>query len=287
MRRGEEPGVSAEDKTPDPATPALPIVPGGDAAQPRFEKCPHCGSLTLIEPSSALRFRCGVCGKARVPTDLAGFVPSDAATPALARASAAYQASLAWRTGSVFLAAFSLFSLAVMALVQSVADPPAAAALIGFLLAVIPMGIAGYSFRRAALNRSRVEPALDEAWTEVGGEVAAALGSATPAEFGKPLRLAAPEAEALLAQLSAQGKVSSSVDEGKLEFRAARPTGLRAPKETEEERAARTADARLAASAAVAGVAEGETKDDLAALDAEAEAAAALEAQEKKAKVSP
>lgn len=284
--------MSVEDKTvePTPAAPGLPLlVPVGEAANPRFEKCPHCGSLTLIEPSSALRFRCGVCGKARVPADLEGFSPSAAATPALARASAAYQASLAWRTGSIFLAAFSLFSLAVIALVQSVADPPTAAALVGFLLAVIPMGISGYGFRRASLNRSRVTPALDEAWSQVGGEVAAALGSVTPAEFGQPLRLAAPEAEALLAQLSAQGKVSSSVDDGKLEFRAARPTGLRAPKATEDERAGVAADARLAAGASVAGVAEGEAHadEDLAALDADARAAEALETQEKKAKVQP
>lgn len=196
------------------ATPAASASPSSDAlTNARHEKCPHCGNTTLIEPSQALLFRCGVCGKARVPVELEGFKRSDEEIPILARASANHTAALAWVAGSAVLGAFALIGLGALGLVMSALNPGLVPMLFGLLICLLPAGLAGYGLRRAAQLRALVEPALEDGWLRVTREVTEAKGSISDVQLAKILRVDRTRAEQLLAQLSATSTIRHRIEE--------------------------------------------------------------------------
>lgn len=209
----------SEDRRPKRAT-------KGKSAEPaaaNYEKCPHCGNTTLIEPSSSLRFQCGICGKARVPVDLPDFERSDGEIPALARASAHHTAAMAWTAGSTVLGAFSAVSLAVLGLVLSALNPGAMMLAVGLIFSLLPAGLAVHGVRRAKALRSQVGPALDEGWLSVTREVLESQGTIDDKKLAKTLRVAPELAEHLLAQLSAGGVARHRLDDPeKLSFEAPR-----------------------------------------------------------------
>ncbi len=210
--------MSEENPPPSPA----PLVPAPQPAAARYEICPHCGNSTLIEPSAALGFRCGVCGKARIPVDLPGFKRSDAEVPALARASASHTAALAWTAGSAVLAAFSLVGLGSLALVLSALNPGLVPLLFGLLIALLPAALAAHGFRRAAQLRARVAPSLEEAWLRVTREISDAEGSLSDIRLAKILQVDRERAAQLLAQLAATSEVRHRLDEAPLTFESPR-----------------------------------------------------------------
>jgi ribosomal protein S27AE len=210
--------VSDEKTPPAPSNPAAPLEVTSSQ-----ERCPHCGNRTLIEPSDALRFRCGVCGKARIPVDLPGLKRSDAEVPALARASASHTAALAWTAGSAVLGGFSLFSLAALALVYSALNPGLVPILFALLIALMPAGIAAHGVRRASALRARVAPAIEDAWLQVAREVIEAEGKISDVQLAKILRIDRERAEQLLAQLAATSSVRHRIeDPAPLTFEATR-----------------------------------------------------------------
>jgi hypothetical protein len=138
---------------------------------------------------------------------------------ALARASAADGAALAWSVGATVAGAFSLLSVLVLALVLIATSPPLLASAVGFLAAAAPMLLALFGRRRAKERRAEVEPALDEAWRLAAREAAEARGVVRASDLGALMRVDADQAEQLLIQLSADGAVSSRItDEGAIEF---------------------------------------------------------------------
>lgn len=201
--------MSKENDSPAEATSSAP----DKLATERYEKCPHCGNSTLIEPSKALVFRCGVCGKARVPVELSGFKRSEEEIPLLARASASHTASLAWSAGSAVLGGFSLISLAALGLVLSALNPGMVPLLFGLLIALLPGGLAAYGVRRAAQLKTQVAPALEEGWLRVAREVVDAEGAVTDAQLAKILHVDRERAEQLLTQLSATSAIRHRLED--------------------------------------------------------------------------
>ncbi|MCS6899324.1 MAG: hypothetical protein RMJ98_06535 [Myxococcales bacterium] len=225
--------MSEENPPPSPT----PLVPAPRPAAVRYETCPHCGNSTLLEPSPAFGFRCGVCGKARVPINLPGFERSNAEIPALARASACHTAALAWTTGSVVLGAFSLVGLGSLALVLTVLNPGLIPVLFGLLITLIPAGLAVHGFRRAARLRAQVAPALEEGWLRVVREISDAQGSISDVRLAEILQIDRERAAQLLAQLAATSEVRHRLDEAPLTFESPRlrveSPANEAPRDTE------------------------------------------------------
>lgn len=192
-------------ETPAPSPPGL-LVPVAPATLGPHSKCPHCGSIGIIEPSDALLFRCGICGKARVPVDRPGqpeLAREQSEVPALVRASAAYNASLAWGAGSAVAAGFSLLSLLALALTLSATSPGLFAGLFGLVIALMPALLAVHGVRQVRRLRPQIEPALEEAWVTAAREVVEAVGSVDERQLAKMLRVTPERAEHLLVNLSA------------------------------------------------------------------------------------
>ena len=209
--------MSEENPPPKPTPTAALQAPA------RHEPCPHCGNDTLLEPSEALGYRCGVCGKARVPVDLPNFRRSNAEIPLLARASASHTAALAWTAGSAVLAGFSVFSLASLGLVLTALNPGTAPLLFGLLIALMPAGLAAHGFRRARRLRAQVKPAIEEGWLRVAREVVDAEGSINEVRLAEALRVDRERAEQLLVQLAATSPIRHRIeDQAPLSFESPR-----------------------------------------------------------------
>ncbi|RYE91548.1 MAG: hypothetical protein EOO75_08655 [Myxococcales bacterium] len=187
-----------------------------------YEKCPHCGNATLVEPSKSLIYRCGICGKARVPLDRPGLVRSGAEVPALARASAAHMAATAWRAGAAFLALFSAVGLLSLFLVTTALNPGAVALTFGLLIALLPAGLAAYGFQRSKKQAALVEPALDEGWRSVAREVIDQAGTLSDVELARALRVDRDRAEKLLVQLASTSPVRHQLEADPLTFESPR-----------------------------------------------------------------
>lgn len=191
---------------------AAPLVPASRSAEARYEQCPHCGNQTLIEPSAGLIFRCGICGKARVPLDLPGYERTDGEVPALQRASMAHLAAQGWGAGGVVLLAFAGVGLLALGLVLTALNPGLVPLLFGVLIALLPAGLGAYGLKRAGQLKAQIGPALDEAWLSVAREVIEAQGTMDDARLAKILKVSRERAEQLLVQLSSTTPVRHRLD---------------------------------------------------------------------------
>jgi hypothetical protein len=201
---------------------SAPLPPAPGSPEVAYEKCPHCGNATLIEPSKTLVFRCGICGKARVPLDRPGLVRSGAEVPALARASAAHLAATAWRAGAAVLGIFSAIGLLSLFLVTTALNPGAVALSFGVLIALLPAGLAAYGLQRSKQQAALVQPALDEGWQSVAREVIDQAGTLSDVELAKAMRVSRERAEQLLVQLASTSPVRHQLEAAPLTFESPR-----------------------------------------------------------------
>lgn len=218
MSQGGSGGLGeATGSSPLPSSEAL---TGASGPRPH-ERCPHCGASAVIEPSTALRFRCGVCGKARVPIDDASVVRSNEERGALANASRARSAAVAWKVGSVALTGMALVSMLVLALVLAATSPPPIATLAGAIAALVPLAVALLANYRAKQRSREIGPALDSAWQAATLDVLRSKPSLTADELAMLTRSTSAEAEQILITLSTDDLASSQVTEdGTLTFSA-------------------------------------------------------------------
>lgn len=221
---GDEAAAPAErEAPPEPmaipslGAPPAPKVPG------KHERCPHCGAITFLERSSRLRYKCGVCGKARVPVDDPKIARSHEEKDALERASTARNAHAAWSAVAGVAGAISAVSLALLLLTVLAFSPGFFLASFGFLGALVPLALAAFGVVRARKRHAEIAPALLEAWQSVAADVVDARTELTSTQLAKVLRTTPEHAETLLAYLLATGKaVSPITDDGEVRYRSAK-----------------------------------------------------------------
>lgn len=225
------------------------------------ERCPHCGTIAVLEPSNTLRWVCGVCGRARVPIDDATIERRYAEKDALLRATTARNASRAWSVTAAAASVFAAFSFLFLALTVWAASPPMVATLLAVMAALTPVVLAAYAFQRAKATRAGIEPALEEGWATAARDAAEGRGSIDPDELATLLRIDTAFAERLLANLSTLGAVRARIDDegSALSFQADAPRA-RVGKKTKKKPVAE--EEALADEEAAAAAADEEARED-------------------------
>jgi ribosomal protein S27AE len=223
--------VTLSDETDDPpalASPepmAIPSLgaPPAPKTPGRHERCPHCGAITFLEKSTRLRYKCGVCGKARVPVDDPKIARSNAEKDALERASRARNAQAALSVVSGIAAALSAVSLVGVLILVLALSPGFFLSSFALVAALAPMLVAAFGVVRARRRHAEIEPALLEAWQSVAADVVDARKEVTAGELAKVLRTTSDHAEQLLAYLLATGAATSPMtDDGEVRYRSSK-----------------------------------------------------------------
>jgi hypothetical protein len=151
-----------------------------------------------------------VCGGPIVPAD-APLVRSNAELGSLVAAQRLRAIALGWTAGALVLAATGTMALGLALLLWTFAH--VAAFVLGAVAVTAGIG-SGVAWARAGARRAEVRAKLDEAWGSVADEVVRARGDEiTAAELARTMRTDEANAQALLSQLSAVGRVRVAVRE--------------------------------------------------------------------------
>jgi hypothetical protein len=214
---------SGEAPTPGPAAPlcpgcAKPLPAGVDRcpscgiAVGEQVRCVHCRALVDVDSVPDVRFVCRVCGGVRVPIDDATIVQSATQIELLKRATVARTAANVWQIVAAVVALFGVGSVLVLLLVISVANPETPAAIMAGIAACIPFAFAALAFRKSRVHRSEIPRLVEAAWMAAATDIARARGGAIDAAtFAKLTRASEGAAEQILALMSSQNVLSSSV----------------------------------------------------------------------------
>lgn len=196
-------------------------------------RCPHCRSVTEVEPAGVLRFRCRVCGGPRVPVDDPEVVRSGREIKLLSSAQQARRRGAAWRVGAGLVAGFAALSFAVSLVVWLIASPGVLGTLGLLVMLSVPVVLALMARRRAGAEGRALEHALDQAWALVAADVLASRsGELNAAELARILRVDEARAELLLGQLNVNDFIHARVtEEGDVVYSSRAPEKLRVPGE--------------------------------------------------------
>jgi len=194
--------------------------------------CPHCGALARLEPSAALRWRCGVCGGPVVPTE-DGVRRSGDELADLVVAQRARAIAVGWKAAGVLLGGVALMAVGLAVLLWGLSR---AAFAVVTVLAVGAAALAALTARRSGRSDREARDRLDRAWQKAAADVLRARGDeVTAAQLAKAMHTDEAHAEALLGQLSALGQARVDVrDDADLGYRIA---GDELAGEAEPERA--------------------------------------------------
>jgi hypothetical protein len=180
-------------------------------------RCPHCHAQARVERSAALRWRCGVCGGPIVPID-EGVARPHGELAHLVTAQRTRAMAVGWMAAAAVLGAIAVMGLGLAALVWLASH---AAALVVGVVAGAAGALAWSSRRRAKARGSESRAALDQAWEVAAGEVVRTRPETTAAELATAMQTDEDHAQALLASLSAAGRVRVDVrDDAELAYRA-------------------------------------------------------------------
>lgn len=133
-----------------------------------MKACPHCGAVARFEPSTSLRWRCGVCGGAVVPVEGEGARSypelADLVVGQRLRAMA-----VGWMAAGIVLAIVALMTggLAMLAWLAS----HGAALVLGVVAAMAGAG-AAVGLRRAGRRNAEARDRIDQAWEKVAAQTA-------------------------------------------------------------------------------------------------------------------
>jgi hypothetical protein len=202
-------------------------------------RCPHCGGLTVTEPSTALRWRCGACGGGQIPG--VALEPGAQAVHGLSRARrlGVNRVSALILAAGALAAAFVAWMLAALSLLL---HGPFVAVMMGGLGIGAFMGsgaLRGWAQRLGAAARE----ALDEAWADAAATLAQARGgSITAPELAQVTRIPEADAEAILGRLSARGARVMVDADLQLRYRVGEMPSLASETENDDDRARGRAD---------------------------------------------
>lgn len=191
-------------------------------------RCPHCRAIADVEPSDAYRFRCRVCGGARVPVDDPAVVRTGREVPALQRAVSARRKSKLLRIGGAGAASFGLVMVLLTAAVVGLIQPGLFLTVVPLLLFAVPLVLGLVAMRRGRKHAQAAQRELDAAWSLAASDVLAAKGGELTAEgLSRIMRISPTQAEQLLSELHVHDFVHARVtDEGDLAY-SVRPERVR------------------------------------------------------------
>jgi hypothetical protein len=174
--------------------------------------CPHCHALAEVERSTAVRWRCGVCGGPVVPGD-GSFPRDDRELASLVAAARARGMAIGWAAGGVVLLATGVIALPVVLLLWSIPIAHVAALAVASVAAAA-LALAGLSAARYRARAAEARAKLEEAWRSVADELLRARGvDVTAPDLARALRTDEAHAEALLSGLSSEGHARVAVDD--------------------------------------------------------------------------
>lgn len=202
------------------------------AAYGEGNRCPHCRAVADVEPDGLTRYRCRVCGGARVPVDDPAVVRTGREIPVLQRVQRERNRRTAWRVGAAVVGAFGALSLLVTLFALALIQPGLLPTLLALLLVSVPLGVALMAWRRAQRHQRALDPALRQAWALVASDVLGSRsGEVTATELARVMRLSPAMAEQLLAELSIHDFLHARVtDAGDIAY-STRGERLRLPTE--------------------------------------------------------
>jgi len=184
------------------------------------QRCPHCHAIADVEPSAEARFVCSVCGGVRIPIEDAKVVRSAEQLELLKRATAGRSARSVWRIVAIVVASFGAFSALVLWVTLTFAPPPTVAVVVAVFAVLVPLAFSLFALQRSRACAVGLEPAIDQAWRAAAADIARSRGGdLDAAELAKQTRIAEREADQLLARMSAESLLTSSVtSDGNLKY---------------------------------------------------------------------
>jgi hypothetical protein len=152
----------------------------------------------------------------------------------LVEAARARAMAVGWMAASWVFAAIGAMGLGLALLVWLASHAAGGVLAVG---AVFAAGLAVAGARRSRARSAQAREALERAWLHVAGEVVAARGGElTAAQLAEAMRTDERHAEALLAQLSAAGRVRVEVrDDAELAYRTEAGDGASFGREAADE----------------------------------------------------
>jgi hypothetical protein len=176
------------------------------------QRCPHCHAVADVEPSPEARFVCSVCGGVRIPIEDPEVVRSAEQLEFLKRATAARSARTIWRIVAILVMSFGAFSGLVLSITLSFANPPTVAVVVAILAVFVPFAFGAFAALRSRACGAGLQPAIDRAWVAAAADIARARGGELDAAaLAKQTRIGEREADQLLARMSAESLLTSSV----------------------------------------------------------------------------
>jgi hypothetical protein len=203
-------------------------LPLAKAARDTYTPCPHCGSVTIVEPSRSLWHQCGICGKARVPVlkGLEQRPPKEIRL--LAEATKESRKALFWGSSLSVSTGFSVLSTMFFVFLLKVFGISLALGLFGMGTVVFPILFAMMAWsRRKSAKKSR-DTLLEQGWTTMVRNVLEQQEQATIDELSDKLQLTPQVTEKILIRAAAEGFARSDFNEdGEIVFLPAVPKKVR------------------------------------------------------------
>ena len=171
-------------------------------------RCPLCEAVSDVEPSTALYYRCKVCGGPRIPPTESAI--SEAETAQLRLARGEQMRAGAFRAGAGFVLASGVVALLLAALVLAATSPAAFATAATLLACSVPIVLSFFALQRARGHSRKLTGALQQAWLLAATRLVARWGGQVDAAaLAAALRIDEPRAELLLAEVSVQSFVEA------------------------------------------------------------------------------
>ena len=189
------------------------------AAYGEANRCPHCRSVAGVERKGD-GVRCRVCGGPRVTVNDPDIVRSGRELPVLGRAQRAKLKRAAWGVAAGVVGAFAIVSLAIAALVLTIATPGILGGLATGAATAVPLVLAALAWKRSAAHSTEAHAAIAEAWSLVASDVLRQRGEAlTAQELSEVLGIEEDAADRILIDLHAKDVVRARVtDHGELVY---------------------------------------------------------------------
>lgn len=215
------------------------------------ERCPHCGTVAVIERSSSLRWVCGVCGKARAPIDDAAIDRRFEEKDALAEATHLRNVARTWLAMSWAGFGFGALSLLFVTLATLVAKPGGVATVLAYLVALTPAALGLFARKTGTEREKKVPVLLEQGFAAAAHDVVRAKGKGTAREVAEVMRVDEAFADRLLARLSVEKDLRTRVsdEDAQLTFDAGAGEKVRVRADDDDEAVAAEAEAEAAKNA--------------------------------------
>lgn len=204
---------------------------------PGIESCPHCGSNADVRPSTDQRFKCQMCGKARIPVDVRLGAASARANGLLKESQAARVARIAWQIASVGLAGLGAVVALISLGVGALADFSWFGNSLLGVVALVPMVLAMLTFSAAKRAKRTSQAKLDEAWQTAAARILQKLGRVDATTLARSLGIDVEYATVLLAEAEVQQLLAEDLSDDPVRVRVAAEGDLEAAAFEEAERA--------------------------------------------------